>query len=465
MVTSTTAHEVTALRSTMNGPVLLPGDAGYDEARNVWNGDIDRRPAVIARCTGPDDVAAALAHAQAGGLRVAVRGGGHGYWGAAVPEGGLMIDLSPLDSVTVDPAARRARCGGGAKLAQLDAATQEHGLAVTAGTVSHTGIGGLTLGGGFGWLTPLHGLTIDNLESAEVVLADGRCVRASATEHPDLFWALRGGGGNFGVVTEFEFRLHEVGPIVHLAMLFVEQDRAAHAIRTGRDAFRELPVGVSPAIACINVPPAPFIPEQYHFAPSVALIVIGFGTAEEHAAAVAPVREALSPQFEAVMPLPYVALQQMLDEGTFWGVRAYSKGLYLDDISDAAVHVLADRAGRRSSPLSEMLIFPFGGAYAEVGDDDTAWGGRRDMKYAVAIEAMATEAATFARDRQWVRDTWEALLPAATGAGGYVNLMAECDERTLVASYGQAKYERLSHVKAVYDPANVFSVNANIKPA
>jgi FAD/FMN-containing dehydrogenase len=463
-VTSTTSPEVTALRAVMKGLVLQPGDDGYDDARNVWNGDIDRRPAIIARCTGPDDVAAALAHAQAAGLRVAVRGGGHGYWGAAVPEGGLMIDLSPLDSVTVDPVARRARCGGGAQLAQLDAATQEHGLAVTAGTVSHTGVGGLTLGGGFGWLTPLYGLTIDNLESAEVVLADGRCVRASATEHPDLFWALRGGGGNFGVVTEFEFRLHQVGPIVHLAMLFAPQDRAAHAIRTGRDTFRQLPAGFSPAIACINTPPAPFIPAQYHFTPSVALIIIGFGTEEEHAAAVAPIREALSPQFEAVMPLPYVALQQMLDEGTFWGIRAYSKGLYLDDITDSAVEVIADRAGRRGSPFSEMLIFPFGGAYAEVGDDDTAWGGSRDLKYAVAIEGLAADPETFAGERQWVRETWEALLPAAINAGSYVNLMAEYDERVLMDTYGQAKYERLAKIKAAYDPGNVFSVNANIKP-
>ncbi|MBA3907079.1 MAG: FAD-binding oxidoreductase [Pseudonocardiales bacterium] len=456
---------MTALRAAMTGPVLQPDDDGYDEARNVWNGDIDRHPAIIARCSGPDDVAAALTHAQAAGLRVAVRGGGHGFWGAAVPEGGLMIDLSPLDSVTVDPVARRARCGGGAKLGQLDAATQEHGLAVTAGTVSHTGVGGLTLGGGFGWLTPLYGLTIDNLESAEVVLADGRCLRASATEHPDLFWALRGGGGNFGVVTEFEFRLHEVGPIVHLAMLFVEQDRAAHAIRTGRDMLPDLlAAGFSSAIACLNAPPAPFIAEQYHFAPVVALLVIGFGTADEHAAAVAPIREALAPQFEVVMPLPYVALQQMLDEATFWGIRAYSKGLYLDEISDAAVEVIADRAGRRSSPLSEMLIFPFGGAYAQVGDDDTAWGGRRDMKYAVAIEGMAPDPETFARDREWVRDTWDALLPAAANAGGYVNLMAEFDERVLLATYGQSKYERLAQIKAVYDPGNVLSVNANIKP-
>ena len=462
---SMTTHTVEDLRAAMAGPVVLPHDPGYDEARRIWNGDIDRRPAVIARCAGPTDVAAALAHARTNGLEVAVRGGGHGYWGAAVPERGLMIDLGLLDTVIVDPQARRARVGGGATLAQLDGATQEHGLAVPAGTVSHTGVGGLTLGGGFGWLTPLHGLSVDNLEAAEVVLADGRCVRASATEHPDLFWALRGGGGNFGVVTEFEFRLHEVGPTVHLGLMFVEQDRAAHAIRTARDGFRALPRRISPAIACICAPPAPFVPEQHHFAPGVAVIMVGFGSAEEHAAALGPVREALDPLFEAVMPIPYVALQQMLDEGAFWGVHAYSKGLYLDALPDEVVDVIAERLPGRTSPLSELLVFPFGGAYAEVADEDTAFGGSRSLKYVVAIEAMAPDAETLLRDRRWVRETWEALRPAAAGPGSYVNLMAEVDDRVLHATYGPGKYERLSRIKARYDPHNVFRANANIKPA
>ncbi|MGI5127116.1 FAD-binding oxidoreductase [Pseudonocardia sp. CA-107938] len=464
-MTSTDIRDHAPLRAAMTGPVLAPADPGYDEARSVWNGDIDRRPAVIARCTGPADVAAALAYAQETGLRVAVRGGGHGYWGAAVPEGGIMIDLSLLDSVTVDPEARRARVGGGAKLAQLDAATQEHGLAVPAGTVSHTGVGGLTLGGGFGWLTKQHGLSIDNLESVEIVLADGRCVRASATEHPDLFWAVRGGGGNFGVVTEFEFRLHPVGPLVHLGLFFVEQERATHALRTARDLFDDLPADATPAIACISAPPAPFVPQEHHFRPGVAIMVVGFGSGEEHAAAVAPLRAALEPLFEAVTPLPYVALQQLLDDGAFWGVRAYSKGLFLDELSDAAIDVIADRTGRRDAPMSQLLTFPLTGAYRDVADADTAWGGRRDTGWLMAIEGVAPDPESFVGARQWARDTWEQLVPIAGSPAGYVNTMPEQDDRALLATYGQDKYRRLAQVKGVYDPTNVFAVNANIKPA
>jgi FAD/FMN-containing dehydrogenase len=376
-----------------------------------------------------------------------------------------MIDLSPLDAVVVDPQARRARCGGGASLGQLDAATQEYGLATPAGTVSHTGVGGLTLGGGFGWLTPLHGLTIDNLESAEVVLADGRCVRASATEHPELFWALRGGGGNFGVVTEFEFRLHPVGPTVHLGLLFVEQERAALALRTARDLFDTLPARTSPGIACISAPPLPSVAAEHHFRRGVGVIVIGFGEADEHAAAVAPFREALEPLFEVVTPMPYVGLQQMLDEAGPWGIHSYTKGLYLDALPDEVVDTLVERLPGMASPMSEVLIFPFGGAYAEVGDDETAFGGRRDLRYVVAIEAIAPDSATMAVDRQWVRGTWDVLRPAAVGSGSYVNLMAETPEDAIRSAYGPRKFERLARIKAEYDPGNVFHVNANIKPA
>ena len=463
-MTQTMERDVTALRAAMSGAVLLPGDEGYDEARAVWNGDIDRRPAVIARCTGPDDVAAALRYAQDVGLEVAVRGGGHGYWGAAVPEGGLMVDLSLIRDVAVDPVARRARVGGGATLGELDAAAQAHGLAVPAGTVSHTGVGGLTLGGGWGWLTRMYGLTIDNLESAEVVLADGRCVRASADEHPDLFWALRGGGGNFGVVTEFEFRLHEVGPIVQFAMLAVEQDRAAHALRAARDLAAGLGRTVSPAIVCAAAPPAPFVPAEHHFAPVVTMILVGFGDPAEHAAAVAAARDALQPLFDVVTPMPYVALQQMLDEGNPWGTRSYTKGLYLDALTESAVDALVDRLAARRSNQSEILIAPIGEGFADVPDDATAFGGSRSMRFVLAIECKADDEETFVNDRQWVRETWDALRPAAAHDGAYVNLNSEFAGDSLRNTYGAAKFDRLRRIKAIYDPTNVFRHNANIPP-
>lgn len=464
-MTQTVGRKVDGLQAQMAGRVLVPGDEGYDQARSVWNGDIDRRPAVIARCTGPDDVAAALQYARDSGLQVAVRGGGHGYWGAAVPEGGLMVDLSPIDHVVVDADARRAHVGGGATLAQLDAATQEHGLAVPAGTVSHTGVGGLTVGGGFGWLTPLHGLTIDNLESAQVVLADGRCVRASAEEHPDLFWAIRGGGGNFGVITDFEFRLHPVGPIVHLAMLFVEQNRAGHALRTARDEFENLDRTISAGMVCMSAPPAPFVPVEHLSAQVIAAVVIGFGSAEEHAAAVAAVRSRLQPAFELVTPIPYVALQQMLDDVSPWGILAYTKGLYLDALPDDAIDAIEAHAADRRSPMSRLLMLPFGGAYAEVADGDTAFGGSRSMRYVLAIEGVASDRDTFVHDRQWVRETWTALRPAALHDGAYVNLMAEFEGDSLRNTYGAAKFDRLRRIKATYDPDNVFRHNANIPPA
>jgi hypothetical protein len=461
-VTNTMSGGVDALREAMDGRVLLPDDRDYDRAALIWNGAIDRSPAVVARCTSAADVAAALRWAQEVGLEIAVRGGGHGVSGAAVVEGGMTIDLRELSAVVIDPVARRARCGGGATLTQLDAACQEHGLAVPAGTVSHTGVGGLTLGGGAGWLSPMAGLSIDNLISAEVVLVDGRVVRASAHEFPDLFWALRGGGGNFGVVTEFEFQLHPVGPMVNLGMFFFGLDRAEEAIRLGRDVLAKLPRNAGGGMVGTNAPPAPFVPEEAHFAPGVALIVIGFGTADEHAAMLAPLRAA-APLFEHVTPMPYVALQQMLDEGAPWGVHAYSKGLYLDELSDGAIDAIAASIGAKRSPMSQLLMFPLGGAYGDVPDDATAFGGSRSARYAVAIDAMVPDPRMFDAEREWARTTWDTLLPFAEGVGSYVNLMTEYEEDRVRATYG-AKYERLALIKAVYDPGNVLRANANIKP-
>jgi FAD/FMN-containing dehydrogenase len=294
-----------ALRAELTGRVIDESDIDYDTARSVWNGDIDRRPAAIARCSGTSDVAAAIAFGRQRGLRISVRGGGHGVWGAAVPEGGLVIDLSELRGVSVDPGSRRAWCSGGATLADLDAATQRHGLAVTGGTISHTGVGGLTLGGGFGWLVHKAGLTVDNLLSAEVVTADGRALVVSADKHPNLFWALRGGGGNFGVVTGFEFRLHEVGPLVYLGLFFWGLEQGTEALRLSREVAASLPRDAGLLLAAgLTAPPAPFVPERHRGTSGVAMLVAGFGSAQDHARLIAPIREALPPLFEFVTPLP-----------------------------------------------------------------------------------------------------------------------------------------------------------------
>ncbi|MGH3603876.1 MAG: FAD-binding oxidoreductase [Pseudonocardiaceae bacterium] len=451
----------------MSGPVFIPADADYESARLIWNGDIDRHPAVIARCQTQQDVVTAVGFAQREGMEIAVRGGGHGISGSAVCEGGLMIDLSGMQNVVVDPERRRAVVGGGASLAELDAATQAHGLAVTGGVVSYTGVAGLTLGGGMGWLTRKLGLSIDNLEAVEVVLADGRCVRAYADSHPDLFWAMRGGGGNFGIVTSFEFRLHPVGPEIHLALLFWGLDQGHDALRTARDGIPALSEDIYPLLCvALNAPPAPFVPEQHHFAPGYALLLVGFGSADEHAQAVAPIRAACPPLFEFITPIPYTALQQLFDDNPFpWGIRAYEKALYLDELSDEAINVLVERATDRTSPMSFMPIFRLDGAFTRVGEQDTAFGGTRTPQYAVNIIAISPDAAALAADRKWVRSVWDALRPLAASASGYVNFDAEHDDDRVRATYGSTKYDRLAQIKAQYDPGNVFHRNANISPA
>ena len=451
-------------RPGFDGEVLLPHDAGYDEARSVWNGDIDRRPALIARCGAPAQVAQAIALARHEGLELSVRGGGHNFGGSAVCDDGVMIDLSPMNDVTVDAAARRARCGGGATWADLDGATQAHGLGVTGGFISHTGVGGLTLGGGMGWLTRMAGLSCDNLVSAEVVLADGRVVRASAEENEDLFWAIRGGGGNFGVVTEFEFALHEVGPLAQLGLFFWPAEQGVEALRHSRSVVAGLPAGVGALIAGLSAPPAPFVPEQHHFAPGFALLVASWGSPEAHAELVAPVRDVLPPLFELVTPIPYTELQKMFDEGNAWGMHAYEKALYLDELSDEVIDIFAEQLPRKASPLSFVPVFPLDGAYQQVGDDDTAFGGSRSARFVFNIAALCPVPDLLPADRAWVRSFWEALRPHASGSGSYVNFMTDVEEDRVRAAYGPAKYERLARIKGDYDPDNVFHNNANIKP-
>ena len=454
------------LRAAMAGAVLVPGEAGYDDARRVWNADIDRRPAVIARCTCAADVAAAVRFAVESGLEVAVRGGGHSISGASVVDDGLMVDLSQMSAVHVDAAARRARTGGGALLGDLIAAAQEHGLALPVGAISHTGVGGLTLGGGMGWLTRKHGLTIDNLLGAEVVLADGRILRASSDEHPDLFWALRGGGGNFGVVTEFEFALHPVGPMIELGMLFWPLTQGREALRAARQVVGSLPDGVNVVIAALNAPPAPFVPEQHQLQPGYAVVVAGFHGEEEHRAVLDRFRSAVPPLWEFASPMPYLALQQMLDEPNAWGNHYYDKGLYLEDLTDEAIEALVEHVPRKSSPLSVVLLYRLDGAYCQVADDATAFSGRRTPRYNVFVIADGPVPELLELDRPWVRAVHDALAAHSPVEDTYVNAMSgdEAEDRVR-AAYGAAKYERLARVKHQYDPANVFRRNTNIRPS
>src|SRR5580692_1637206 len=331
-----------ALRSVLDGPVLTPDDTGFDDRRRVWNAGIDRRPAAIARCASAADVAAAIRYAQEHDLEMSVRSGAHNTAGTAVCDDGLMIDLSLLNSVTVDPAAQRAKVGGGALLADLDAATQAHGLAVPAGLISHTGVGGLTLGGGMGWLTREFGLSIDNLLSAEIVTASGQVLRTAADERPELFWAIRGGGGNFGIATRFEFQLHEVSPTVQLGMFFWGLDQGREALQLARDVAAEMPPGINAVIAALNAPAAPFVPPEHHLAPGFALILTGFGS-PRHQQLVEEIRDRLPPRFDLVTPMPYVGLQQLLDDANAWGSHCYEKGTYVEDLSDEVIEVLTSR--------------------------------------------------------------------------------------------------------------------------
>jgi FAD/FMN-containing dehydrogenase len=454
------------LRAVLEGPVIVPGDPGYDSRRRVWNAQIDRSPSVIARCAAAADVAAAVAFACERGLEVAVRGGAHSTAGASVCDDGLMIDLSALNAVTVDPAARRARVGGGALLADMDAAAQAHGLAVPAGAISHTGVGGLTLGGGMGWLTRRHGLSIDNLAAAEVVTADGRVLRVSADEHPDLFWAIRGGGGNFGVVTSFEFALHELDPMVQFGLFFWSLDQGPDALRLAREITAAMPPDINAVPAAVNAPPAPFVPPQHHFAPGYALLLAGFDGTPEHARLTARIRDTLPPLFDLVTPMPYVELQKLLDEANAWGHYCYEKGTYVEDLSDPVIDVVAEHVARKNSPLSDLLFYRLDGAYCQPGEDETAFSGGRTPRYAVFIVGLAPDAGLLDAERGWVRGLWEALRPYALSSGeGYVNAMAETTGDRLRHSYGPAKYDRLARIKAEYDPGNLFHLNANIQPA
>ncbi|WP_448617742.1 FAD-binding oxidoreductase [Geodermatophilus sp. URMC 65] len=451
---------------SVSGEVLRPAAPGFAAARAgaIWNGAITRQPALIVRPASTEEVAKTVAFVRQQGADLTVRGGGHSGAGNAVMDDAVMIDLSRLAGVRVDPDGRRAYVGGGATLAAVDAATAPHGLGVVGGTVSHTGVAGLTLSGGLGWLTSQQGLACDNLVAATLVTAHGRTVTASEQAHPELFWALRGAGTNFGIVTELVFALHEVNPLANLGLFFWRPPDAVEPLRFAREYLFGLPAGHAGAVVGMSAPPEPFVPEDHRGVRGIAVMVAGWGSAEEHAAAVRPLQER-HPLFEMVTPIPYVALQQMLDEANPWGIRAYDKGLNLDQLSDDVLAVILGRLPDMCSPLSYVPMFPLTGRYSEVSDDATAWGSPRRPHWALALLALAGDEATYAQDRAWVRDLWQALRPYARDDATYLNFEADTDDRRVRASYGEEKYRRLAALKAEWDPDNVFRHNPNIPPA
>jgi len=446
--------EIGALQRALRGGLIRSDHDGYEVARRVWNGNVDRRPALIARCTGVADVQQAIAFARASRVRVSVRGGGHGAPGYGTNDGGLVIDLSPMKGIQVDPAARTVRAQGGVLWRELDHETQAFGLATTGGTVSNTGIGGLTLGGGLGWLMGRHGLTVDNLLSADVVTADGRFLRASATDHPDLFWALRGGGGNFGIVTSFEYRLHPVTQVLG-GLVIHPLDQASEVLRFYRDFCAGLPDEAEAYSGLLTSPEG---------MPVVALILGYNGPLEEGEKALAPARRFGRPVADLVGPMPYRARQQMLDEpNATHGLHRYWRSAFTERIADRMIDVLVESAGSFSSPLSALIFFYMHGAPTRVPPAETAFAARRSLWDFDAI-GQWTDGAEAERHIGWVRTLWARLEPHLEGSA-YVNHLAEDDRPEKVrASFGE-NYQRLRQIKAVYDPTNLFRINANIPPA
>ena len=453
------------LGGSFRGELLLPTSPGYDTARRIWNGAVDRRPACIARCTGVADVVAAVRFARDHDLEIAVRGGGHNVAGTAVCDDGVVIDLSAMRAVWVDPAGRTAWVQGGALWGDVDHETQAHGLATTGGIVSHTGVAGLTLGGGIGFLMRKHGLTVDNLLAAEVVTAEGSIVRASADEHPDLFWALRGGGGNFGVVTSFRFSLHPVGPTVMAGPVFWAADDTTDVLRFYRDFAAEAPDELGSVVRLGTVPPLPVIPEDLHWRPAIAVACCYAGAVEDGERAVRALRRFGTPLVDLVAPSPYVAFQGGIDDtvphgGTTTGRRRTSPPLRRRHRRHRR-----SRVRRQLAPVVRGDVH-MGGAVARVPPDATAYAGR-DVAHTMSIDAvwLPDESGEHAAaETVWARRFLRALQPHRAG-GVYVNFLDSDDDSSRVReAYGDQIYRRLAEVKAKYDPDNAFHHNKNIQP-
>ena len=453
---------ISTMAERVRGQVITPGDEGYDEARAVYNGMHDRRPAAIVRCVDAADVQVAVEGAASGGLELAVRGGAHSVPGFGTCDDGIVIDLSGMRWVHVDGARRRARVGGGARWGELDHATHAYGLATTGGIISTTGVSGLTLGGGIGYLTRRHGLSCDNLVSADVVTADGRFLTASADEHADLFWALRGGGGNFGVVTSLEFQLHPVDTIVG-GPIFYELEDAADVMACHRDLIGDAPEELGAFFAWQIAPPLPFIPEARHGDTLCAVVCCWSGPVDEAEAALKPLRDVAPIVAEHVGPAPYPALNSAFDPLLPPGLQHYWKADFVSELTDDAIAAHVEHGARVPCMQSTMHLYPIDGAVHRVAPDATAFA-YRDVRFAAVIAGMWPDPADNEANTRWVRDYYAAIHPHSGVDGGYVNFMAGDDQHRVPDNYGP-NYQRLTEVKAAYDPDNLFHLNQNIEPA
>jgi FAD/FMN-containing dehydrogenase len=457
------ATDFEELRTGFGGAVLETSDPGYDDARRIWNGAIDRHPACIARCKGVADVVAAVRFARERDLTVAVRSGGHGVGGHALCDGGLVIDLSPMKGIRVDPAARTARAEAGVLWGELDRETQLFGLATVGGIVTHTGIAGLTLGGGIGWLMRKYGATVDNLLSVDLVTAEGELVTASDHQNRDLFWGVRGGGGNFGVVTSFEYRLHAVGPTVLAGPIFHPLERAPEVLRFYREFIASAPDELTTIFNLRVAPPLPFLPDDVHGKPIVMVGACYSGPPEDGAQVVRPLKEFGTPIIDLLEPKPYLALQSMFDPSATHGWHYYWKSIELPPLTDGAIDTLVEHAAALTSPKSYCIVFQLGGALGRVGEDETAFS-QREAAHNVNINAVWTEEDTDAeRHIAWARGFFDAVQPHARGRV-YLNFLGDEGAERVRQAYGYQKYERLVQLKRTYDPTNFFRLNQNIQP-
>ena len=448
------------LRARIRGDVIAPMDSGYDETRAIWNAMIDRKPGLIVRCTGTADVIHAVRWAKERGLLVSVRGAGHNIAGKSVHDGAMLIDLSQMRTVRVDPDARIAVAGPGATLGDVDHETQAHGLAVPTGINSTTGIGGLTLGGGFGWLSRSHGLTIDSLVAAEIVTAAGDRLRCSKDDHADLFWATRGGGGNFGIVTSFEFKLHPVGPEVMSGPIVFPGDRAKEVLRGYREFCKSCPEELTVWAVLRGAPPLPFLAPEVHGKSVLILAALYNGPVEDGEKAMEPLRKLGNPIGDGLGRYPYSGFQQAFDPLLTPGLRNYWKSHNFTELSDGLVDKLVEYAANLPSPHSEIFVAQLGGATNRIASDATAYP-HRDVEFVMNVHTRWEEPGQDEKCVGWARRFYEATEPFATG-GVYVNFISEGEDR-IEGAYG-ANYDRLAKVKYKYDPENFFRLNQNITP-